>query len=568
MAVTGHRDLDPTMRDSVRRSVAAVIGGLADRCAPARVELLTGMADGADQIVTEVALELGCDVHVMLPKPREVYRAELSPEGAIQLDRVIESPAVEVSIISDTTDHEHGGVDPGLPYHRLGLHLAKSAHVLIALWDGQMERRSGGTLDVLASYLDRDFGPEPSGELPDPVAVGEVPDALEGPTAVWVPSARLGAAGQAEQLDTTPVYVIASGRGGVWHGQAAMPTALTSMLDDLAELTVDMSSGGSQPAGYSLLEALPDDLDIAERLALDEVQSAYLAADGLAMANQSLSDRAFIAATLIGAGMGFAFLWFAKIDDHLAWLYAYLALFLVGYILFRTTHSRRWLHQHLSRRVLAENLRVRFFVLLLGMSDRVDVRRVMTETGVSSFPGFAWARESDRVGVPLPQSEPRELAERYALVDEHWVDDQATYFGRKVRQLEIRHAGLEFVQRVLYVLSFLAVVVIIIFGTDLKTVYVPGHVSLKAVLIFLMGLLPLWLTLWELHQGRMATRELLWQFRNQATVFGRASSDLGRGYRDEVRQQIYVDLAERSLFETYLWTIHRYHREFPAPSGG
>ena len=83
-----------------------------------------------------------------------------------------------------------------------------------------------------------------------------------------------------------------------------------------------------------------------------------------------------------------------------------------------------------------------------------------------------------------------------------------------------------------------------------------------------MGLLPLWLTLWELHQGRMATRELLWQFRNQATIFGRASTELkGLGHED-AKASIYVDLAERSLFETYLWTIHRFHREFSPPSGG
>ena len=80
--------------------------------------------------------------------------------------------------------------------------------------------------------------------------------------------------------------------------------------------------------------------------------------------------------------------------------------------------------------------------------------------------------------------------------------------------------------------------------------------------------LPLGLTLWELHQGRMATRELLWQFQNQATIFARASSDLqGTGHED-AKAQIYVDLAERSLFETYLWTIHRFHREFSPPSGG
>ena len=77
VAVTGHRDLDSAARAGIRRSVGKVIGELAEACAPARVELVTGMADGADQIVTEVAVEEGCDVHVVLPKPYDTYRAEL-----------------------------------------------------------------------------------------------------------------------------------------------------------------------------------------------------------------------------------------------------------------------------------------------------------------------------------------------------------------------------------------------------------------------------------------------------------------------------------------------------------
>jgi hypothetical protein len=59
VAVTGHRALDSATRDGVRRSVGKVIGELVVRCAPAGVELVTGMADGADQIVTEVAIEQG-----------------------------------------------------------------------------------------------------------------------------------------------------------------------------------------------------------------------------------------------------------------------------------------------------------------------------------------------------------------------------------------------------------------------------------------------------------------------------------------------------------------------------
>jgi hypothetical protein len=568
VAVTGHRDLDLGGHDDARRIVRGVIDDLVNRCAPARVELLTGMADGADQIVTEVAIQCDCDIHVVLPKPYDEYRSELSLEGAASLDKLSARAGTRVSIVADGNELSEPATDPALAYHRLGVYLARTAHVLIALWDGEMERKPGGTLDVLASFLEQRFDTEPSDSVPDPIQTSDEACDHVGPTAVWVRGPRTGSDTSDVSAVQPAAYIGPSGIAGVWYSSPVIPSALANMLDDLSQTKLESTKADVNLPAYPLLEHVPDDLDPSRRDASENIHAAYLAADRLAMLNQTRSDSAFIGATLIAAGMGFAFLWFAKIDDHLGWLYAYLVLFGVGYALFRVARARHWLHNHLSFRVLAETLRVRYFMTLLGLDERVDVRRVMAQTGVSSFPGFAWAREADRIGVPLAQGLPEAVESQGELVNLHWVDDQAAYFGRKVDQLKTRHERLELVQRVLYVLSFLAVLVIITYGADLKSVYAPGHVSLKTVLIFLMGLLPLWLTLWELHQGRMATRELLWQFRNQATIFARASTELQRLGHDDAKAHVYIDLAERSLFETYLWTLHRFHREFSPPSGG
>src|SRR5205823_13447230 len=51
---------------------------------------------------------------------------------------------------------------------------------------------------------------------------------------------------------------------------------------------------------------------------------------------------------------------------------------------------------------------------------------------------------------------------------------------------------------------------------------------LKNTLTFTMGLLAVLLGVWELHQNKMATRELLWQYRNQLSHFSRARAQLAR----------------------------------------
>jgi hypothetical protein len=63
----------------------------------------------------------------------------------------------------------------------------------------------------------------------------------------------------------------------------------------------------------------------------------------------------------------------------------------------------------------------------------------------------------------------------------------------------------------------------------------------------------------------MATRELLWQYRNQLKHFSRARAQLARTLAAGRRLEILADLGKDSLMESYLWTIHRFHREHEPP---
>lgn len=564
VALTGHRDLTSANGPENRRLVGEALASIVGSSAPARVELLTGLADGADLLATEVAQSMGIDIHVVLPKPLDAYRTELSEAAAATLDALAADPDVPLTVIGPA--EPAADEDESAPYLRLGLYLAEAAHVLIAFWDGSFERKPGGTLDVLARFLDHAYDPDGDTSSEPIIEDSKAAGALGGSSAVWIESSR----GEiADPPQPRMHYLTSSGSPGMWLRSDETPGGLEQMLHDAAAaaaLAIDKADAiGS---GYPLLDELPEDLDPVEVAALDEIHSAYLQADQLAILEQTRSDRSFILVAWIAAAMGFAFLWFAKISAENIWLYVYLLLFLSGYLLFRWARSANWLRHHLSMRILAETLRVRYFATLLGVANQIDVRRLLSLTGVASFPGLAWAVEADRVGVPTTGVPPDPQVAQIQLVRSDWVDDQTAYFKTKVERLEVRHERLEVITRVLYVLSALTVVVLIFWSTQLKKEYLWDDVSAKTFVVFLMGLLPLWLTIWELHQGRMATRELLWQFRNQSEIFSHASLQL-RWLRDPDAQiRVFVELAERSLFEAYLWTIHRFHREFEPPSGG
>jgi hypothetical protein len=84
--------------------------------------------------------------------------------------------------------------------------------------------------------------------------------------------------------------------------------------------------------------------------------------------------------------------------------------------------------------------------------------------------------------------------------------------------------------------------------------------------MFLMGLLPVWLGIWELYQNKMAMRELLWQYRNQLGHFTIAELQLSRGTTADRSQEILAQVGKEALMESYLWTIHRFHREYEPPA--
>jgi len=111
-------------------------------------------------------------------------------------------------------------------------------------------------------------------------------------------------------------------------------------------------------------------------------------------------------------------------------------------------------------------------------------------------------------------------------------------------------------------------VVLVASGSALGTFIFSLGFSGKDLLLFVMGLLPVWLGIWELYQGKMATRELLWQYRNQLRHFSRATIELTQAADRLSRIAILAALGKDSLMESYLWTIHRYHREHEPPAAG
>ncbi len=114
-----------------------------------RPRFLSPIADGADQIAAEVALDLGWELQVVLPFERSTYRESLASDDArARFDALIGRAASVLELPGDAAKTLDAYVMTGR---------ATVAHcgMLIAVWDGLPPRGRGGTGEVVQFALAR-----------------------------------------------------------------------------------------------------------------------------------------------------------------------------------------------------------------------------------------------------------------------------------------------------------------------------------------------------------------------------------------------------------------------------
>jgi hypothetical protein len=114
---------------------------------PPKLRFVSPIADGADQIAAEIALDLGWELQAILPFERAAYRASLANHGARErFDALLGRSACLLELPGDA----NRGLDA---YVMTGRATVAHCDVLIAVWDGLPPRGRGGTGEVVQLAL-------------------------------------------------------------------------------------------------------------------------------------------------------------------------------------------------------------------------------------------------------------------------------------------------------------------------------------------------------------------------------------------------------------------------------
>jgi len=568
IGVTGHRDLHPDdlvqLRGAVTKFVHLIKAGLPD----SELQFAIGMAEGADLLVAQTVLELGMRVNAILPMPLADYAADFDGENFATLQALLKHPGVECDELAalPAGAASRAAESRASMYVNLAETLTRRTTLLLALWDGRASPLPGGTADTILRYLgartDRDGGSDSRLAFVDASVETESSTSW----AYWIPARRRD--DSPDPGPTKPCF-LSGFADNVLQRHTAIPTPLEHQLRELAdynrEFTRLVSKAELGPRD-SLMTALPADLPLRDRAVLHDIDVEYGKADALAVYFQRRSDRLFKYFSIATFAMAAAYLSYERIAETRLLLLFYLLVLFSGVALYLLLHGKHWFSRHLMYRVIAETMRAKFFLRLSGADHLVRAREVLALSGIDRFRGFGLVSCVVKSVAPLMarRSEPAPFESVY--VERMWIQSQERYFTSKVDRLEKNSARIGRLKKVLFVLILAVVLALIAWGDSMHHTHVGFGITLKNLLTFSMGIVAVWFAVWELHQNKMATRELLWQFRNQLNHFTRARVQLSRSTSASRRREILAELGKDSLMESYLWTIHRYHREHEPPT--
>ncbi|MEO8366706.1 MAG: hypothetical protein ABI538_10910 [Pseudoxanthomonas sp.] len=547
IGVTGHRKLRSEDGPALQLRVRDFLLDLQARYPDLPLVLLSSMAQGSDQLVAQVALDLGLRVIAPLPLPLDLYRADFDPPDLQLLERQL--PQVQVLVLplgrgSTLQSVAASGLDRDQQYAQSGVFVSSHCHVLLALWDGQESGRLGGTAQVVHFHLHGAL----SGQMERRHAAATLLGPDQENVVHHLPVARRG---DDEPVDSRGRWLTADDRV---ETSVDLPPQFAQMFLRHAAFNAD---------AHKYAQQIADQQQDSAAAAQCPVWHSFEAADWLARTYQRRVARVLLTTYVLVALMGFTFFTYTHVASQDGVIYGFLLLFLMGMAVTGLASRREWQRKYLDYRTLAEGLRVQSYWRRAGI--------VIPGTSAFAHDNFlqkqdvelGWIRNVMRGasldGMLVPTAAD---AEQVQAVIGEWIGTphsggQLSYYsGSALRRTRLHHRA-ELLGLVCVVLGVGISVVLAIFARQFDA-------HLKHNLVSVMGFLSVAAAVHEAYMHKKADKELIRQYEFMQRIFGAAQRLLDGGVEVEEKRRILQALGEAALTEHAEWTLM--HRERPLPT--
>lgn len=556
VAVTGHRDLVASEISGIRERVRQLLRQLRDDYPDRRVQVISGLAEGADQLVAEVALQEDVPLVAVLPMPRSLYRRDFETEEArARLDTLYARAAECFELPLAAGNTLDGIAEPGeqraRQYAQLGVFLCAHCHLLLAIWDGKSSDELGGTAQVVEFHHD---------------------DVMPGYTP------RIGANRQMLVDDESDlVYHIVCSRdraGGAptdglepldcsWFTKdrdrprsREMPKQHRLIFEHSAEFSRDARRYASEiEAGKSPLYRPQQAPDLPP--GVEPIDRLFCVADWLAIRFQRKVLLTLRATHLLAFSMGLMFILYTDVRGLSYYMFAFLLFFLAAAVIQHHASRRGWHRKYLDYRALAEGLRVQFYWAVAGIGNDNVSKFTHDSFLQTQDPELGWIRNVMRVAGTRSNVARNTNDAGLAFVLQEWIGEpegqgQLGYFAAKLQDKIRRNRVTDALGRLSLLTSVAVVAIFVVVGTRLPDEW-------SSPLMLAMGAT---LLMYGIRQGygyATAEKDLIKQYEFMLRLFQSARRRLDMTGDAGEQRRILKALGDAALDEHADWILM--HRE-------
>jgi hypothetical protein len=555
VAVTGHRDLVPAELPLIRERVRAFLRELQERYADRTVGVMSSLAEGADQLVAEVALEIGIPLTVPLPMPKRLYlhdfataesRARFERLCAAAID-VFELPIAPGNTVESISDP---GPNRSRQYAQVGVFMCAHCHVLLALWDGNESDQLGGTSQVVRFHHDDVMpGFTPRG------AAGRLVLADDESDLVYHIVCSRNRPDGAPAAGLAPLAVSWYTSDDREPRVAAMPARHRLVFDRTNEFSRDVRLHASsiEREKYPLLNG---EQAATMPPGLQDINELFCAADWLAIHFQKRVLYTLRATHICAFLTGFAYLSYTDFRSDRSFIILVLAVMLLASGINYLARRSAWHRKYLDYRTLAEGLRVQFYWSAAGVTSGTVSKFAHDNFLQMQDPDLGWIRNVMRVAGTECDVAPSRTAAGLQFAVREWIGDDSSgqlgYFARRSSQ-RLRH---QFVtQRIgkfgLWVTAA-ALGLLLFIGAGIP-------VSVRQPLTYLAGCVLLLVGVRLAYAKSTAESELLKQYEFMHRIFHNARRRIDAAETEDEQRRVLKILGDAALEEHAEWILM--HRE-------
>lgn len=580
IGVTGHRDLLPAEVPAIAQRVRDFFRTLAAQYPALQLELITGLADGADSLVAEVALELGLPVVAVLPVAQASYEQDFSTDNDANGD----SPRArfrrllgqsQVLTMPPPPGDEKGTADADTvrirQYAQLGIFLSNHCQILLTLWDGKKTSDIGGTHSVTHYHL--------TGVMPGWEWADESPNLLadnENDLAYHVVCSRAGdSAGPDPRFRPLQTFWMTAHFGR--QSPDTMPLDYAQMFQRLAlfssectrhTLAIESAASSLLPGGCGTVAGSPASAGAPPAelpTGCAKIDALFQAADWLAVRYQRRFSRCLLLSHVLAVLMGLVFIVYSEMVEVSALAWLFFGLFGLGTVLHLVSEKREWHRKYLDYRALAEGLRVQVYWSLSGVVD--------AQKAEFAYDNFLQKQDVDLAWIRHVMRSASLQSFGAAVPDPAWVDWVATCWigtaDRPAGQLGY-YESKALDRSITYRRTVLLGSVALWIGVSMA-----GFLGLFAssmsdpqvfALVIMMGVLPLIAGVRDAYSHKKADKELIKQYQFMTRIFSNARRLLDDTQDLQFKRRVLRAVGNAALEEHAEWLLM--HRERPLERSG